>query len=28
MAEGLRANGCVHVETELIRGAVHYVVED
>ena len=28
MAEGLRANGCTHVETGLIRGAVHYVVED
>ena len=28
MAEGLRANGCAHVETGLIRGAVHYVVED
>src|SRR5258708_8066628 len=28
MADGLRANRCAHVETELIRGAVHYVVED
>ncbi len=28
IAEGLRANGCTHVETGLIRGAVHYVVED
>ncbi len=28
MAESLRANGCAHVETGLIRGAVHYVVED
>jgi len=28
MAEGLRANGCAHVDTGLIRGAVHYVVED
>jgi pimeloyl-ACP methyl ester carboxylesterase len=28
MAEGLRANGCSHVETGLIRDAVHYVVED
>jgi pimeloyl-ACP methyl ester carboxylesterase len=28
MAEGLRANGCAHVETGLIRGAIHYVVED
>lgn len=28
MADGLRANGCTHVETGLIRGAVHYVVED
>ena len=28
MAEGLRANGCAHVETGLIQGAVHYVVED
>jgi len=28
IAEGLRANGCAHVETGLIRGAVHYVVED
>jgi pimeloyl-ACP methyl ester carboxylesterase len=27
-AEGLRANGCTHVETGLIHGAVHYVVED
>ena len=28
IAEGLRANGCTHVETGLIRGSVHYVVED
>lgn len=28
IAEGLRANGCCEVETGLIRGAVHYVVED
>jgi pimeloyl-ACP methyl ester carboxylesterase len=28
MAEGLRANGCTHVQTGLIRGSVHYVVED
>ena len=28
IAEGLRANGCTHVETGLILGAVHYVVED
>jgi hypothetical protein len=28
MAESLRANGCAHVETAIIRGAVHYVVED
>lgn len=28
MAEALRANGCRHVETGLIAGAVHYVVED
>ena len=28
MAESLRANGCAHVEAGLIRGAVHYVVED
>ena len=28
VAEGLRAHGCTHVETGLIRGAVHYVVED
>lgn len=28
MAEGLRAAGCTHVETGLIHGAVHYVVED
>ena len=27
-AEGLRANGCTHIETGLIRGSVHYVVED
>jgi pimeloyl-ACP methyl ester carboxylesterase len=27
-AEGLRANGCTQVETGLIPGAVHYVVED
>jgi pimeloyl-ACP methyl ester carboxylesterase len=28
MAEGLRAYECARVETGLIRGAVHYVVED
>ncbi len=28
IAEGLRANGCAHVETALIHGAMHYVVED
>lgn len=28
MAEGLRANGCMHVETGLIRDSVHYLVED
>jgi pimeloyl-ACP methyl ester carboxylesterase len=28
IAEGLRSSGCAHVETHLIRGAVHYVVED
>ena len=28
IAEGLRANGCTHVETGLIPGCVHYVVED
>ena len=28
MAEGLRANGCAHVESGLVRGAVHCVVED
>ncbi len=28
MAEGLRANGCTHVETGLMRGSVHYVVAD
>jgi pimeloyl-ACP methyl ester carboxylesterase len=28
IAEGLRANGCDHVETGVIRGSVHYVVED
>jgi pimeloyl-ACP methyl ester carboxylesterase len=28
IAEGLHANGCTHVETGLIHGAVHYVVED
>jgi len=27
-AKGLRARGCSHVETGLILGAVHYVVED
>jgi pimeloyl-ACP methyl ester carboxylesterase len=27
-ANGLRAKGCTHVETSLIQGAVHYVVED
>ena len=28
LAEGLRSSGCTHVETGLIHGAVHYVVED
>jgi pimeloyl-ACP methyl ester carboxylesterase len=28
IAEGLRADGCTHVETGLISGSVHYVVED
>ena len=28
IAEGLRTNGCTHVETGLIQNAVHYVVED
>jgi pimeloyl-ACP methyl ester carboxylesterase len=28
IAEGLRANGCTHVETGVIRGSVHYVVAD
>ena len=28
IAERLRANGCTHVETGLIPGSVHYVVED
>jgi len=28
IAEGLRANGCTHVESGLIRSAAHYVVED
>ena len=28
IAAGLRANGCTHVETGLIHGAVHYLVED
>jgi pimeloyl-ACP methyl ester carboxylesterase len=28
IAEGLRAKGCSQVETGLIHGAVHYVVED
>lgn len=28
IATGLRAHGCTHVETSLIHGAVHYVVED
>ena len=28
IADGLRAHGCAHVETGLIHGAVHYVVED
>jgi pimeloyl-ACP methyl ester carboxylesterase len=28
IAEGLRANGCTHVETGLIPGSVHYLVED
>ena len=28
IADGLRAHGCAHVETGLIHGAVHYVLED
>ena len=28
MAEGLRADGCTQVETGVIQGSVHYVVED
>jgi pimeloyl-ACP methyl ester carboxylesterase len=28
MAEGLRKNGCTHVDVALIAGAVHYIVED
>jgi pimeloyl-ACP methyl ester carboxylesterase len=28
IAEGLRANGCTQVETGLIPGSVHYLVED
>jgi pimeloyl-ACP methyl ester carboxylesterase len=28
VAEGMRNSGCAHVETGLILGAVHYVVED
>ena len=28
IAEGLRANGCIHVETGLIQNTVHHVVED
>ncbi len=28
IAQGLRAKGCTHVETGLIPGTVHYVVED
>ncbi|HEY6331328.1 MAG TPA: alpha/beta hydrolase [Blastocatellia bacterium] len=28
VANGLRANGCTHVETAFVRGAVHYLVED
>lgn len=28
IAEGLRAHGCTHVETGLIHGAGHYLVED
>lgn len=28
IAEGLRSDGFTHVQTRLIRGAVHYVVED
>jgi pimeloyl-ACP methyl ester carboxylesterase len=27
IADGLRAHGCIHVETGLIHGAVHYLVE-
>ena len=28
VADGLRAHGCTHVETGVIHGAVHYLVED
>ena len=28
IVEDLRANGCTHVETGLIPGSVHYLVED
>ena len=28
MAAGLRACGCTHVQTGLIPGSVHYVVDD
>lgn len=28
IAQGLRANGCTHVETGLVPGSVHYLVED
>ena len=28
IGEGLRANGCTHVETGLIQNAIHYVVDD
>jgi pimeloyl-ACP methyl ester carboxylesterase len=28
IADGLRAHGCTHVETGLIHGAVHYLLED
>jgi len=28
IADGLRAHGCTHVETGLIHGAVHYLIED
>lgn len=28
IAEGVRSHGCTHVETGVIRGSLHYIVED